>query len=110
MTRRRAPFPTATDGGSAGRSYAGQRDYLGSFQRAFAAPLAISLRRVFESAAARALPPFKPPLRPSATAAGSFTSAVDGACRLSAAAAATSVAVWLASLRFLLERLGINSE
>lgn len=42
-------------------------------QRAFAAFVAISLRRLLLSAFARATPPFCPPSRPSATAARFFT-------------------------------------
>jgi hypothetical protein len=51
--------------------------YEGRFfpQRAAAAFLALATRCAFVIDAARAFPPFNPPFRPSATAAGSFPSA-----------------------------------
>src|SRR5688572_20000349 len=51
-------------------------NYLFFDHRLFAAPAAISRRRSADSEAARALPPFSPPCRPSATAKGFFPSAV----------------------------------
>jgi hypothetical protein len=49
------------------------------FQRALAAETAISLRFFAERLAALALPPFKPPSLPNATAAGFLAGAGDGA-------------------------------
>src|SRR5712692_1380217 len=49
----------------------GQRDF-GFRHRASAARRAISLRSSAETPSHRALPPFRPPFRPSLTAAGSF--------------------------------------
>jgi hypothetical protein len=56
-----------------------QNDTLGKHyfqefcQRAFAAFLAIALRFLADSFAALAFPPFSPPMRPRATAAGFFS-------------------------------------
>jgi hypothetical protein len=47
-------------------------------QRALAAFLAIAFRLAEVSLAARALPPFKPPRRPSATAAGFLSGSTGG--------------------------------
>src|SRR5687768_17379522 len=78
------------------------------FQRAAAAFLAISARRFLDRDAARALPPFSPPFRPSATAAGSFPSSVLGSSTAPVAMSVMNLASWLASLGRLLERLGIR--
>lgn len=48
--------------------------------RAVAAFFAIALRFRVESAAARALPPFMPPLCPRATAFGSLPASGSGSC------------------------------
>lgn len=48
------------------------------FQRAAAARRALSERSSGVILAARALPPFKPPLRPSSTAAGFFPASGSG--------------------------------
>lgn len=74
-------------------------------QRTRAACLAISLRRSFESFAARAFPPFLPPNLPSATACG-FFSAASGASGASGSArpvarSPISFALWFASLGIL---------
>lgn len=72
------------------------------FQRAIAALRAICWRFLAESLAARAGPPFLPPRRPSATAAG-FFSPVASRMTLKAVS-------FTSSLRLrLLERLGIPS-
>lgn len=80
-----------------------QRNYQGlKPHRDFAAFVAIALRSKGVNFSARALPPFNPPLRPSATAAGSF----------SLAGAFCPVACWTMSkarvfVSRLLERLGM---
>src|SRR5207249_6021119 len=79
--------------GSAGAGYAPFA------QRALAAFLAISLLRRALSDSARAFPPLRPPMRPSATAAG-FLSPFVAARTMAAARTLGSV---------LLERLGIHS-
>src|SRR5579859_444615 len=72
---------------------------LRCFQRALAAFLAISTLRFADNFLALAFPPFRPPSRPNATAAGFLSSPVS---LLSAAKAAT-----FSSVEGLLERLGI---
>jgi hypothetical protein len=72
-------------------------------QRAAAAFFAISRFRSGVSLAARAFPPFFPPSRPRATAAGFFPS--SGSALTSATIAAASA---FTSRGFLLERFGIN--
>ncbi len=71
-------------------------------QRACAAFFAISQRLSFESFFALASPPFKPPKRPSATAAGFFSG--------SSVASETSLAASSLMSSFLLDRLGMEVD
>src|SRR4051794_6354808 len=87
-----------------------RRDYF-LLHRACAAFLAISLRCSFVSFLARASPPFLPPSRPSATAAGFLP--LGGGWTDSSSGSVTSCSVgsgatgcWSSGF-FLLERLGI---
>ena len=57
--------------------------FLVASHRAFAAFLAIAFRLAGVSDAALALPPFNPPMRPRATAAGFFSGCGDSFARLS---------------------------
>jgi len=78
--------------------------------RARAAFLAICLRRLGLSLAARAFPPFSPPSRPKATAAGFFPGFFDlGFGGLSVALDTMEAASSLGSVGGILERLGIAS-
>ena len=76
-------------------------------QRAWAAFLAISCLLSGVNLAARALPPFLPPNRPNATAAGFLPSArnLSSLDRSSTASATMEAASLLRSLGFLLERI-----
>lgn len=85
------------------------------FQRAAAAFFAISDRRFFDSLAALALPPFKPPSRPSSTAAGFFSGGGFG-ISVASTSSSSAVASWTIrkAISFssgfrgpLLDRLGI---
>lgn len=78
--------------------------------RALAAFFAISERRFFVSDLARAIPPFKPPLRTKATAAGSLPSLGSGSLAWPVDRSTMDFASWLASRGRLglLERLGIE--
>src|SRR5439155_2806776 len=82
-----------------GRRGAGGAYFSPLDQRARAARLAISVRRRALNDSARALPPLRPPMRPSATAAG-FLSPFVAARTMAAASTLGSI---------LLERLGIDS-
>ena len=66
------------------------------FQRAFAAFFAIDFRRAAESFAARAFPPFAPPRRPNATAAGFFSRVMRARI------------AWASRFGSVLERLGME--
>jgi len=76
-----------------------------TFQRACAARFAMSLRSLGLKAAALAFPPFRPPRRPSVTAAGFFRRLG----RVPVAVATTRAASWLLS-SLLLERLGMCAQ
>jgi hypothetical protein len=80
------------------------------FQRLLAAMRAISERRFWERLAALAAPPFRPPRRPKATAAGFFPSSEIVSGGMSPAAISTmSLASWLGSRgRRMLERFGMR--
>jgi len=67
------------------------------FHLAAAAALAISLRRCADNFSARARPPFFPPSRPSATAAGFLPSAIAASISPSVAISAIAAASWLRS-------------
>jgi hypothetical protein len=85
--------------------------YSGWCQRAAAAFLAISLRSAALSLAARALPPFAPPRRPRATAAGFFPSSGSGVVGSPTASPTIEAASRLRSAgRFLLGRSGMLSS
>jgi hypothetical protein len=62
-----------------------------------AAFLAMAFRLSFERLCARALPPLRPPLRPSATAAGSLPSTVVSGGAAPVAMSTMSLASWLGS-------------
>ena len=82
------------------------RSYSGfDFQRAAAAFFAMADRLAGLSAAARAFPPFRPPRRPRATAAGFFR---WGRGTPPVAACTMEAASWFWSSLFLLERLGMD--
>src|ERR1039457_5859772 len=68
-----------------------------AFQRAAAAFLAMADRLAGLRAAARALPPLSPPLRPNATAAGFFRCRLRDGTSSPAAMAAIRCASWLES-------------
>jgi hypothetical protein len=76
-------------------------------QRAAAALFAASLRCSGVIFAARAFPPFKPPLRPSATAAGSFPASGFGSSVSPVARSTMSLASWFGSRGRLRERSGM---
>ena len=81
-------------------------DYVRFFQRAFAAFLAMDTRRAAESFLARAFPPFRPPRRPSATAAWFFWESI---CRVAVSAAISFTLRFFEVLVRLLKRLGIDA-
>lgn len=82
-----------------------KRDYR-FVQRASAACLALSDRSLAVIALALALPPFNPPLRPSATAAGSLPASGSTRSICPVASATRVAASWLKSLG-LRKRFGI---
>src|SRR5579859_5960857 len=79
-------------------------------QRATAAFRAASLRSAGVIFAARAFPPLSPPLRPSATAAGSFPSAGSYLGSAPVASSTSCLASALGSVGRLRERSGIASQ
>src|SRR5262249_49534361 len=81
-----------------------------SCHRDLAAFLAISVRCFLFNALARAFPPFKPPNRPSATAAGFFPGSDGSLCSgWPSVRSAITLASWFTSEGVLLERLGMLS-
>jgi len=77
------------------------------FQRASAAARAICFRRAGDNCFARALPPFLPPSRPSATAAG-FLPDSSNSSASPTDRSTISFPSWLVSLGRLLERSGMG--